>query len=672
MDAAKVAELAGVRVVGLDEGRKVADSLRSVVLMASDRMEAAEKIGAVMQDPAQIAGLAAMRKADAGGWAALLASLRSVRGMSAEVRALEKLVDRAGAPVRIAGPREAMEAPEGVPDGWEVPPHWHMTKAGLWAILPGKDGAEEQVRVTMAPIWVTGRLVDVDTGAHSLELAWMAWDGSALVRSIVAASTAASSQAIVGLADQGCPVHADNARHLVRYIAAAAAHNHDLLPVRRTAARLGWMPGGCLWGETWIGEESARVTLTGDEGLTQLARGFTAGGTWEGWQALYREINHRPAALVAVWASVASLLLEPCGAAENLIVEWAGKSSQGKSTVQRLGASVWGRPSRVVRSWKGSLAGHEGYIASLRNFPPWLDDTKKAKSPEVVTELVYMHSGGQGATRGKPGAAGRGVGQRALEEWRSLLGSSGEQRCTAMGEHGGAAARALVLWGSPLESGDEAKRVSIAAETHFGQLGPRVLRWLLEPANMARVRKFLAKSEAKHAAALEAHSPVAGRLAAVVAYIETAGQVCGAVGLPEPACDVMATCYAAALEGGEQSDRPAAALIAVFEVAASQPGRLWHQGRTDGEEPHQGWIGVKAPDAWDYIALRPTWVMEQLAMRGHDREVVDHWRARGWVQVDAAGKTSIGTLTWMGRQRMIRIKREALESIGVRFDGTDE
>lgn len=668
MKPEEVAELAGVRMVTVADGRRVADDLRQRVQTAADRMEAAEVMAGSMADGATVAALGALCKADPGAWSALLAGLRAVRGMSAEVRALERLVDRATAPVRLAGPREAMDAPDGVPDGWRTPDNWHMSEAGIWLILPGKDGVEETVRVTTAPLWVTGRLVDVDSQAHSLELAWRAWDGGGLVRSIVDAATAADARSVIRLADQGAPVHSANARDVVRYLAAAAAANVEILPVRRTAARMGWMPGGFMLGETWIGDPERPVTLTGDDGLSQIARGYRPAGTWEGWCGIFASVRDRPSAVLAVWASVASVLLEVCGAADNMIVEWAGRTSQGKSTVQRLGASVWGKPARVTRSWKGKAAGHEAYMASLRNLPPVLDDSKKAHSREVVTEVVYMHSGGQGANRGAPGSKGRGVGQRAVEEWRSLLLSSGEQRCTSAGEHAGAAARALVFWGSPLASGDAAKAVGLGCEEHHGHVGPRVLRWLLDPAHQRQVRAFVAEQERTHAQALEAHSDVAGRLATVVAYLEAAGQVCLEVGVPAPSCDVIAACYAAAREGGEQADRPAAALLAVYDRAMAQPARLWHRGRTD--EPTQGWIGVMLPASWKWIALRPQWVAEQLDATGHDREVVDEWRARGWIQPDSDGKPSIPTGAWLGtRPKMLRILRSAVEAVGVQFEG---
>jgi hypothetical protein len=194
---------------------------------------------------------------------------------------------------------------------------------------------------------------------------------------------------------------------------------------------------------------------------------------------------------------------------------------------------------------------------------------------------------------------------------------------------------------------------------------------MMEDGNRVRVRKALSKALATHAATLSAHSPVTGRLADVVAYIDVAGKLLAHMGLPAPECDVMAACHMAAVEGGEQADRPAAAFLALFDVAASQPGRLWHAGRTEGEEPHQGWLGVKSPDAWDYIALRPVWVYEQIKARGYDKEVVEQWKAKEWIQTDADGKPSIGTATWMGRQKMIRLRRTALEALGGRFDGDD-
>lgn len=350
------------------------------------------------------------------------------------------------------------------------------------------------------------------------------------------------------------------------------------------------------------------------------------------------------------------------------MVDWCGETSQGKSTVQRLAASVSGDPAKIIRSWKGWTAGFEAYFSALHHLAPLLDDHKKAKSRELVVETIYMHSGGMGANRGKPGSAGQSVGMRAAETWLSVCGSSGEQRATGLSKDAGTRARVLTMWGSPLETEEEAIGLSVAVGEHHGHLMPRVLRWLMEEGRMEQVRALHQKAEEHYREQLSEFGAVSGRLAVAVTYLDTAKRVCEAVGLPKPpsGVDPMRAAVLAAIQGGQDSDQAAAALRTIYELAMSQSSRLWNRGSSS--EPSQGWIGswddrIEAHGKWTFIALRPTWVSDQLSHHGYDQDVVSLWDKRGWLD-RTAGHLTRPTTMGRSRPRLLRIPREALEKAG--------
>ena len=635
-----------------DKGRAI---LAELDALAETPTAFKQQLAQVVRSADKVAALATLWRLDREDFVGWTMQARAVPRCMRDVGTLAKMVEERGKeqverlapPVRVAEPgeRETYDGPDCVPDGWAAPVGWRVTPSGVF-----REHGDELERVAVRPVWVIGSLEDVDGHGYSVRLAWMQLNGSVGIR-VVPAVSCADARSLISLATYGFPVTSANARNLAVFIDAALEANRTRLPTERVAHRMGWLPGGgFLLGSTYIGPQAGHTMLAPDPGLDQLASAYRTRGSWSGWlEEVVEPARAAPMLWLSIYNAIASVLIEPFDLGDNWSIDRSGETSRGKSTVGRAACSVWSDP-RQRMSWKTTPVGIEATASLLRNLPLSLDDSKKARKPQDVAAVVYMHSGGTGKLRGKPGEAGRGTGIRTTERWHSALDSDGEQSLTSFTQDAGARARVLVMTGDPLPDGRTALQVGLGCEAHYGHLGRRVLGWLANPDNRKTVRGWWAGVAERWRDELTPHGPVAQRLSRIIAALHVAKLVCEAVGLPAPRCEPLRYACECAMQGGNEADLPADALRAVFSVAASRPTSFFgrHETTQDGvpKVPSQGWMGVWQPgDNWQVINLRTNVVRQILKAEGFDRGIPDRWLERGWLQPVAG----------MGKRAKIRL-----------------
>lgn len=124
---------------------------------------------------------------------------------------------------------------------------------------------------------------------------------------------------------------------------------------------------------------------------------FSVSGTLEDWKENVAKLcinNSR--LMLAVSAAFASMILTPCEA-DNFFLHFYGRSSQGKTTMLDVAASVYGDHS-YTRTWRMTDNGLEGIAMAHNDLCLFLDEISEC-DPFKIGAMAYMLVNGSGKTR---------------------------------------------------------------------------------------------------------------------------------------------------------------------------------------------------------------------------------------------------------------------------------
>lgn len=558
-----------------------------------------------------------------------------------------------------------------------VPEDYTLTPTNTYW-LKSYNGVRVPHPVATAPILILGRLRDIETGDEHLRLAWPRDGWQQLVES--RATLMNGPELVKKLAGKGFPVNSGSAGNIARYLDAFEQANLEQLPLERVSRHLGWQGDrgkyGFLWGQTHLASHidgtpvTFRGASTGDE---QIARGFRTGGSIEGWINGIAPIARYPKALLGFYAAFVPPLLDILDC-PNFIVDWSARTSTGKTTVLRIAASVAGNPNEdatdsVVGTWDTTRVAVERRCGLLTGLPVILDDTKKAKKPADVGDILYGIASGQGRQRGNL------EGQERTQTWRTVLLSTGEASAVGFTTAGGTRGRVLSLRGLPFDSAEVSslvQQLNTAVTSHYGHALPLFVRAVLERcARWSDWQQSYQKERAR--LAKDATNNVADRLAAYFAAItftaKLVHRVFAEAGHPLPwqytnQLDALWKQLAAETDEAAVDIR---ALQDVMSWAYASRGRFYSGHSTSNSldtklDPLGGWLG-RWEDG-DYIAFFQDKLKKYLEEQNyHPEEVLSGWRERGWLQFDKEGKHK--QISWPltgGKIRMIVLGSRVFDS----------
>lgn len=539
-----------------------------------------------------------------------------------------------------------------------IPERYYLREnaTGRYPLVEGGEPIPQQI--ACAPIIITGRLRQVTTAAESLCLCWR--EGHRWREKIVDRGQAMDARKLIELANDGFPVASDNAKDIVAYLRKFEAANLPQLPVANVSGSMGWQgkdrKDGFLWGTThilptgeivhspdslsdstrqWRDDVIAfRAASVGDE---QIVAGYHSKGTFEDWKKAVTPAMAHPRARVALYTSVAVPLLSVLGC-PNFIVDFAHPTSVGKTTLLRIAASVWGNPTlesptSAMWTWDMTRVFAERGAAVMGGLPLILDDTKRARKVEMVSDLIYTVTSGRGRGRGSV----QGIAETAI--WSTILMSSGEEPATSFTTNGGVKTRVLEITGMPFGATTETLRklvenVNRGITFNYGHAGVEFIRWFVR--NRAREGQFaeLYEKRVEHYATL-AKIPEAGRLAQYAAAIYVAGILLHeALELPWEFDDPFAELWEMTAEESRNASGHAQALSLVEGWCYSNRERF--HGITE-LAPTLGWLGrwEEGEDGW--IGIFPNALREMLTRAGYKNPegILRGWRDMCWIRTDS-------------------------------------
>ena len=576
-------------------------------------------------------------------------------GSAAGCREMAKLIKR-----QVAAARRAKAAPRGRQEGQRVPlsdllPDTAPGELGRLVMPSGylmlsdgvagppKPDSDERPLVSARPVYLAATVRSVTDGEYYADVVWQTPDGQWEVGTFPR-HVLADARSLVKLARRGLPVDSGTAGALVRYLTAFERANVSTSVDMATNA-LGWQGErgrlGFMWGETCIGGTGG-VRLLAESGKAQLAEAYRAAGSLEEWRRMVWEpVQEHPRVALGVYAAVAPVVLGLVRSAPGFVVDWAGRSTGGKTTTLRVAASVWGDPAQLIKSWSATANAIEHLASFSAYLPTMLDDTKEARQyPSRVIGAVYQVTGLQSKLRASPD------GLRTTSAFRTVLLSTGEAPITSFGADTGAAARVLAVRGFPFSSEDSravADGLNAATLTTFGHVGPAVVRWL--DANRERWPAIESRwAELREGFASEASNPFGGRSAPYVATLQVAAElVSAALGLKVNAA-ALEQMRRFARESAQVAERHRGALHDLWGWLASRPDAR------DGLDNGGREVIVK----WDNerpaviaVALR-RW----LDREGYQTDVIDEWARLGWI--DTAGDRRTQVVRFLSSGQRVR------------------
>ncbi len=500
-----------------------------------------------------------------------------------------------------------------------------------------------------APLAITRRLSNLDTRHEQLSLVFARdgiWREDTYDRELLL-----DHRKLTGIANSGMPVTSLNAKDIVRYLSEFETANMGDLPVDAVVSTLGWKEyqgRHCFV----LGDRIIGAPTTGDgadpwirfspdsEGDAQQAGALEHRGTLDGWLESVRQVLHLPRVMLAVYASFVPPLL-PILQAPSFIIDYCGLTSQGKTTVEEVAASVWGLPSKerggLVKSWDSTKVFAERYASLFNHLPIFLDDSQTADS-RLVSRMLFMVANGVGKGRGAV------KGSRRSSSWSTVAFSTGEHRLIDTTEDEGARARTLTLWGSPFgkDQGQFVRQVKHGVTSHYGHAGPKFVQYLLD-----HQAEWPALQEAYEAQVqlLSQSRPgnVADRLAQYFASIRVAAAIVHEIlGLdPQGSEHTVQVCFDDVLREVTRGDFAERALQLILSwaranYAAFAGAELKSVGDDEDISLPQGGGRVSLSGVWregGYVAIFPHLVREELERHGFRYEsVLRAWADRGWIQ----------------------------------------
>ena len=543
------------------------------------------------------------------------------------------------------------------------------------------------------PVVISERLVDARDGAESLCLAWLRdhrWNERIVERTLLASSTR-----ITKLSAYGIGVNSINARIAVQYFADFENENVEIIPLSRVTQQLGWQGTECeegfllghelLTARTTVpfqaggsstGGEHQRPTIRfrgADEGDDQLVLGLHTAGTFDDWRDGISRLADYPKGKFIVCAAFSPPLLRPLQT-PNFLVSATGATSQGKTTMLRCAASVWGAPDErsrtsIMGSWDGTRTYVERASAVLCDLPIILDDTQRSKNNRIITQAIYDVCSGRGRSRGSL------VGIRDTDTFRTVLMSSGEKQLTSYSQDGGTRARVLELWGSPFERSDATTgavvtQISSAVNENYGHAGRAWVQFLTANRSQWHAWHACHQQWKRHFEQRAGDNSVAARIGTNLATVQVAGALANYAGiLPWAPDDMIEILWQELVSESAEAAQAAAMLRHVLSWAHAHREEFAGQRSAELGQPPGGWAGrwdsdPDNPNNWDYIGFFESKIDAVLGEGGYKPATIRSvWRDRGWLRISPGRAVYRTRLESMGSPvGLVAITRAAIES----------
>lgn len=327
-------------------------------------------------------------------------------------------------------------------------------KDGLYKVIERKDGNINKYISRNVPL-IHAKYRDVEFNHIYYEIHFKS-DGK-LIKTIEPASAIAKKSILLDLAFKDLNINDNNAKDFIDYFSLFEKENE--IVIRNTVTRLGYING-----EFYHNNNSSLEITTENNAYKRILDAIHTKGSLEDYQRnVFNKVKGSKVASFMMYASLASILLDEFKV-EPFVIDIAGSTSTGKTTVLKLAASVWGKYDDLVHSWNVTEVGIERLATITNSFPLILDDTQKANYQNII-KSIYQFTTGSSRVRGSI------EGIKNNYKWSNIMFSSGEHSIVNhKGNAGGASARVITVSRTPFEKIDF-REIYEGLNKYYGTLG---------------------------------------------------------------------------------------------------------------------------------------------------------------------------------------------------------
>lgn len=306
-----------------------------------------------------------------------------------------------------------------------LPSAFRFTGDGVWFDEVSPKGDLEPVRLC-APLAVLAVTHDPHEGAYGRLLEWRTCRGTVRRWAMPMALLSGNGEPVrQALLEGGLPYISPNRKareRLLEYLAGSQP-GQTLISLERT----GWHDGRYVLPDATLGPNGQEIIF---QSGTAKGEDFTTAGSLADWQEQIGRLclgNSR--LLFAASCAFAAPLLRLTGM-DGGGFHLKGESTDGKTTVMKVAASVCGGPD-YWQTWRATGNAIEA-IASRRNDALLCLDELKEIDPRAAGSTAYMLSNGQGKARARVDGD-----LRERKQWRLLFFSTGELSLAEHAEQAG-------------------------------------------------------------------------------------------------------------------------------------------------------------------------------------------------------------------------------------------
>lgn len=322
------------------------------------------------------------------------------------------------------------------------------------------------------------RLINIDTGIEKLKISFK--KGRIWRSIIVDKETLASATRIIGLANYGIAVNSENARYLVKYFTDIENLNYDALEELNSVSRLGWIE------DYGFSPYVENLVFDGDLSFKSFYDSVSQRGEFQKWIDLCKEIRQSGTiAKIALAASFASVLVEPCGCLPFFVHLWGGTEA-GKTVALMLAASVWADPSlgKYIHTFNSTAVAQELAAGFVNSLPLCLDELQIQKDRKDFDVLIYQLSEGVGRVRGQ-----KTGGLQKTPTWRNCILTTGEYPISNTKSGGGVINRILEIDCKDEKLFANPKKTVDILKKNYGIAGMLFVDWLQKDNHMQEMQQ---------------------------------------------------------------------------------------------------------------------------------------------------------------------------------------